>query len=114
MRDRGRQFADSRIAVEVCKLRQALARFDLGETATTPFVEQSADQASLDQDDARNQRHLPAIFFPDARLTKQNLAARRQVTLANAPAPHFTPIEFGMCVSECLRPDIAGLLSAKD
>ena len=52
MRDRSRQFADSRIAVEVCKLRQALARFDFGEMAAPPFMEQSADQYSLDQDDA--------------------------------------------------------------
>src|SRR6185369_3216943 len=103
-----------RIAVEVCKLRQALAGFDFGEMAATPFVEQSADQPSLDQDDARNQRELPAVLFPDARLTKQNLASRRQVALANPPAPHSAPIEFGLSVTERLRPDIAGLLSAKD
>ena len=38
MRDRGCQFADSRIPVEVCKLCEALAQFDFGETATTPFA----------------------------------------------------------------------------
>src|SRR4051812_45588412 len=88
MRDRSRQFADSRIAVEVCKLGQALARFDFGEMAAAPFVEQSADQSPLDQDYGRNQRQLPAILFPNAWLTKQDLAFQRKVALNDAPALH--------------------------
>src|SRR6476660_7589459 len=92
MRDGGRKFSGCRIAVDVGKLRQALARFDFGETAATPFMEQSADQRSLDEDHAGNQRHLPTIFFPDAGLMKQDFASRGQVALADAPALHLPPV----------------------
>src|SRR6266404_6094709 len=114
MRDRGRQFADSRIAVEVCKLRQALARFDFGEMPATPFVEQSADQSSLDEDYARNQRQLPIISFPYAGLTKQDFASLRQVALADAPAPNLTPVVLWRRKSDRLDLDIARLLATED
>src|ERR1700730_14397453 len=113
MRDRSRQFADRRMAVEVCKLRQALTRFDFGETPATPFTQQSADQRSLDQDYDRNQRKLPSIFFPDSGLTKQDFASRRQVALADAPALHLPPVVLRRRKSYWLHLDIARLLATE-
>src|SRR5882757_9668810 len=114
MRDRSRQLADGRVAVEVRKLRQALTRFDFGETAATPFMQQSADQRSLDQDYDRNQRQLPAIFFPNASLTKQDCASWGQAALADAPALHLPPVVLRRRKSYWLHLDIARLLATKD
>src|SRR5438132_7299979 len=114
MRDRSRQFADCRMAVEVYKLHQALTRFDFGETAAMPFMQQSADQRSLDQDYDRNQRQLPTIFFPGAGLTKQDFASRRQVALADAPALHLPPVVPRRCKSDRLNFDIGQLLATED
>src|SRR5258707_544121 len=114
MRDRSRQFADCRMAVEVCKLPQAVSRFDFGEMAAAPFTQQSPDQRSLDQDYDRNQRQLPTIFFPGAGLTKQDFASRRQVALADAPALHLPPIVFRRRKSYWLHLDIARLLATED
>src|SRR5438132_12122575 len=114
MRDRSRQFADCRMAVEVYKLHQALTRFDFGETAAMPFMQQSADQRSLDQDYDRNQRGLPTVFFPGAELTKQDFASWRQVALADAPALHLPPIVFRRRKSYWLHLDIARLLATED
>src|SRR3984893_19387336 len=114
MRDGGRKFSSRRITVEVCKLRHALARFDFGETATPPFVEQSADQPSLDQDHARNQRQLPTKSFPDAGLTKQDFASRGQVALIDAPTLHLPPVVLRRRKSYWLHLDIARLLATED
>src|SRR5258708_32845180 len=111
MRDRSRQLADCRVAVEVCELRQALTRCDFGETTATPFTQQSADQHSLDQDYDRNQRQLPSIFFPDAGLTKQDFASWGQVALADAPALHLPPVVLRRRKSYWLHLDIARLLA---
>src|SRR5258708_10234606 len=92
MRDRSRQLADCRVAVEVCELRQALTRFDFGEATATPFTQQSADQHSLDQHYDRNQRQLPRIFFPDAGLTKQDFPSWGQLPLPDAPPPLPSPL----------------------
>src|SRR5205085_7046949 len=93
---------------------QALTRFDFGETAAMPFMQQSADQRSLDQDYDRNQRELPTVFFPGAELTKQDFASWRQVALADAPALHLPPIVFRRRKSYRLHLDIAQLLSTED
>ena len=58
-------------------------------------MEHSADQHPLDEDHARDQRQLPTISFPDARLTKQDFASSRQVALADAPAPISRQSYFG-------------------
>jgi hypothetical protein len=108
MRDGGRQFAGSRIAVEVCKLRQALARLDLGETAPAALMEQSADQPpwirmtlAISDICQLYLSHMPGS-------AKQNLAPRRQVALVDAPTLHLSPIEFGER-NQSPEPDIAGL-----
>src|SRR3954467_2756798 len=92
MRDGGRQLSRGEIAVDVCKLRQALARLDLGETAPAALMEQPADQRPLDQDAAPNSRHLPTTSFPYAGLGMRDLAPRRQVALVFAPTLHLSPI----------------------
>src|SRR5882757_525940 len=114
MRDGSRQLADGRLAVEVCKLCQALTRFDFGQTTVMPFTQQSADQRSLDQDYDRNQRQLPGILFPDAGLAKQDFASRRQVALADAPALDLSPIVFRRRKPDWLHLDIGRLLAAED
>src|SRR5258708_11381827 len=114
MRHSSRQVAGWRVAVEVRELHQALTRFDFGEMTATPFMQQSADQRSLDQDYDRNQRQLPGIFFPGAGLTKQDFASRRQVALADAPALHLPPVVFRRRKSYWLHLDIARLLATKD
>jgi hypothetical protein len=102
------------MAVEVYKLHQALTRFDFGETAAMPFMQQSGDQRSLDQDYDRNQRQLPTLFFPGAELTKQDFASWRQIALADAPALHLPPIVFRRRKSYRLHLDIARLLATED
>src|SRR5712671_7058539 len=114
MRDRGRQFSGCRIAVDMREFHQALARLHLGETAATPFMEHSADQHPLDEDHARDQRHLPTISFPDARLTIQDFASRREVALADAPALHLTPVVLWRRKSDRLDLDVARLLATED
>src|SRR5258708_8612884 len=114
MRDRGRQFSGCRIAVDMREFRQALARLDLGETAATTFVEHSADQRPLDEDHARDQRQLPTVSFPDARLTKQDFTSRGQVALADAPPLHLAPVVLRRRKSDRLDLDISRLLPTDD
>src|SRR5882762_6174479 len=77
-------------------------------------MEQSADQRSLDEDHARNQRQLPTISFPDAGLTKQDFASWGQVALADAPMVHLSPIVLRRRKSNRLHLDIGGLLATED
>src|SRR5712675_3594244 len=114
MRDRSRQLADCRVAIEVRNLHQALTYFDFGETTATPFMQQSADQSSLDQDYDRNHRQLPSIFFQDAGLTKQDFASWGQVALADAPALHLPQIVLRRRKSYWLHLDIARHLATED
>src|SRR6185437_7958289 len=78
------------------------------------LVQQAADQTSLEQDHDYYDRKLPAILCPDTWLAKQDLAARRQIALADAPTPQFAPIIFRGRQLNRLELDAVRFLAAQD
>src|SRR5262245_4764039 len=54
------------------------------------------------------------MLFPCGRSTKVDFASRRQTTLADAPALHFSPVEFRTSKSDRQYFNVTRLLAAKD
>src|SRR4029079_529986 len=113
-RDRCRQLASGRLAVEMGKLCQAMACLDFNGPPAPVFIQKTHNQCRLNKEPDSSHHYLPAILVPGCWLAEQNLASRREATLTNIPALHLPPIELRRCESNGRYLDVARLLAAKD
>src|SRR4029078_5727908 len=114
VRDRCRQLASGRLAVEMGKLCQAMACLDFNGPPAPVFIQETDNQRRLNKEPDGSHHYLPAIFVPGCWLAEQDLASRRQGTLTNIPALNLPQIELWRSQGNGRYLDVARLLAAKD